>query len=100
MDKQHSSCLEFVINKQWHTTVQSQSGIAVFNTSAPAVIQGLQLGSINSFQIVNNQGLFFFMGIRHKPSRELTQLLQLQIMQNFNPQRPISVRIFAVIWLR
>jgi len=100
MDKQHSSCLEFVINKQWHTTVQSQSGIAVFNTSAPVVIQGLQLGSINSFQIVNNQGLFFFMGIRHKPSRELTQLLQLQIMQNFNPQRPISVRIFAVIWLR
>ena len=100
IDKQRSSCLEFVINKQWHTTVQSQSGFAVFNTSAPIVIQGLQLGTINSFQIINNQGFFFFMGIRHKPSKELTQLLQLQIMQNFNPKRPISVRIFAVLWLR
>ncbi len=99
-NKQNSSCLEFSVNKQWHTTVQSQSGIALFNTSAPLVVQGLQLGSINSFQIVNNQGLFLFMGIKHKPGKELTQLLQLQIMQNFNPQRPISVRIFAVIWLR
>ncbi len=100
LDNNSSACLEFILNKQWHSSVQTQSGIALYNTNSPIMVQGLQLGSLNSFQMVNKQGILLFCGIRNKPARQLTQLLQLQIMQNFNHNQPLSLRIFAVIWLR
>ena len=92
--------LEFTFQKQWHYSVTSQSGFALFNCQSPMMIQGLQLGSVNNFQLVTGQGYLVFLGLRNKVDSKLTQILQLQIMQNFTKNGQITARIFAVIWLR
>ena len=92
--------LELTFQKQWHSSVTSQSGFALFNCQSPLMIQGLQLGSVNNFQLVTDQGYLVFLGLRNKVDSKLTQILQLQIMQNFTKNGQITARIFAVIWLR